>query len=95
MLWLYRLLFLPVLLLAAPHYLFRMWRRGGYRRHFSHRLGAVPALTEKRICVRRIWLQAVSVGEVFAIGPIVDAFKNDPSVEHDEHGLQSRPRTVS
>lgn len=81
MLWLYRILFPPLLLLALPYYLLRMKRRGGYRRHFSHRLGLIGALPDKRPGVRRIWLQAVSVGEMLAIGPILDAFKKDPSVE--------------
>lgn len=81
MLWLYRLFFLPALLLASPHYLMRMGRRGGYRRHFKQRLGAVEALPTKNPHVRRIWLQAVSVGEMLAIAPLLEAFKRDPGVE--------------
>lgn len=81
MLWLYRILFVPALLIASPYYLLRMKRRGGYRRHFSQRLGAVQGIPEKRPGVRRIWLQAVSVGEMFAIAPILEAFRNDPAVE--------------
>lgn len=71
MLWIYRLLFLPVLLLAAPFYLRRMWKRGGYRAGFGQRFGAVAPLPAKRPGVTRIWLQAVSVGEVLAMGPLV------------------------
>jgi len=71
MLWLYRLFFLPALLLAAPFYLRRMLRRGGYRAGFSQRFGAVPALPAARPGVTRIWLQAVSVGELLAIGPLL------------------------
>ncbi len=81
MLWLYRLIFLPALFLVAPHYLMRMARRGGYRRHFKQRLGAVEALPTKNPHVRRIWLQAVSVGEMLAIAPLLEAFKRDPGVE--------------
>lgn len=81
MLWLYRVLFLPALVFAAPYYLLRMKRRGGYRRHFKQRLGAVQALPTKNPQVRRIWLQAVSVGEMLAIGPLLEAFKGDPHVE--------------
>ena len=54
MLWLYRLLFLPVLLVLAPYYLWRMRRRGGYGEDFGQRLGAVPALPPKRVGVRRM-----------------------------------------
>ena len=81
MLWLYRVFFLPALFLAAPYYLLRMRRRGGYRRHFKQRLGAVEALPTKNPLVRRIWLQAVSVGEMLAIAPILEAFKRDRNIE--------------
>ena len=81
MIWLYRVLFLPALLIASPYYLLRMKRRGGYRRHFLHRLGVVDRMREKTPGVRRIWLQAVSVGEMLAIAPILDALKKDPFVE--------------
>lgn len=81
MLWLYRLLFLPLALLAAPYYGWRMRKRGGYRTHFGQRFGATPAMRRKRPGVRRVWLQAVSVGEMLAIGPLLQAWKDDPTVE--------------
>jgi len=81
MLWLYRLLFFPVLLISAPYYLLRMKKRGGYRRHFRQRLGAVSGLPPKHKEVRRIWIQAVSVGEMLAIGPILEAFRKDRRTE--------------
>ena len=81
MLWLYRLLFLPLALLAAPYYGGRMRRRGGYAAHFGQRFGATPALPAKRPGVRRVWLQAVSVGEMLAISPLLEGWKNDPAVE--------------
>jgi 3-deoxy-D-manno-octulosonic-acid transferase len=73
MIWLYRFLFPPLMLLASPYYLRRMLRRGGYGPGFSQRFGATPALPSRREGVRRIWIQAVSVGEMLAIGPLVDA----------------------
>jgi 3-deoxy-D-manno-octulosonic-acid transferase len=79
--WLYRLLFLPVLLVAAPYYFRRMRKRGGYGPNFSQRFGGTPSLAPKRPGVRRIWLQAVSVGEMLAIGPLLEALKKDDSVE--------------
>ncbi len=81
MLWAYRLLFLPLLLLASPYYLWRMRRRGGYAEGFWHRFGEVAALPAKRPGVRRVWLQAVSVGEMLAIGPLLEALHRDAATE--------------
>jgi 3-deoxy-D-manno-octulosonic-acid transferase len=79
--WAYRLLFLPLLFLAAPYYLWRMRRRGGYAEGFWHRFGEVPPLTEKKSGRKRIWLQAVSVGEMLAIGPLLEALRREGSTE--------------
>lgn len=81
MLWLYRLIFLPALLVSAPYYLWRMRRRGGYGENFSQRFGRQHMLPARRPGVKRIWLQAVSVGEVLAIDPVVDALTRDGTVE--------------
>ncbi|MEO6875092.1 MAG: glycosyltransferase N-terminal domain-containing protein [Opitutaceae bacterium] len=81
MLWLYRLIFLPVLVLSAPAYLRRMKRRGGYGDHFTHRFGDHDGLPPKRRGVKRLWMQAVSVGEVLAIAPMIDALTKDGGVE--------------
>ena len=75
MLWLYRILFLPGLLLLAPAYLWRMRRRGGYRDNFAHRFGGHQGLPPRRPGVRRVWLQAVSVGELLAIESMVDTIR--------------------
>lgn len=81
MILLYRLVFIPALLLALPYYLWRMARRGGYRRDFAHRFGQIGALPAKRPGVKRLWIQAVSVGEVKAIAPLLESLAQNPAVE--------------
>lgn len=81
MLWLYRILFLPGLLVSAPAYLWRMRRRGGYSENFAHRFGAHDGLPAKQPGVRRIWLQAVSVGEMLAIAPLLEGLRRAGGVE--------------
>ena len=77
MLWFYRFLFIPVLVILAPGYLLRMRRRGGYRSNFGHRFGGHPKLPPKKKDRPRVWLQAVSVGEMLAIGPILEGLRRD------------------
>ena len=72
MIWLYRALFLPALLLSAPYYGLRMLRRGGYGLDFSHRFGRQKNLPPPAAGKKRIWIQAVSVGEVEALSPLID-----------------------
>ena len=81
MIWVYRILFLPLLLVASPYYLWRMRRRGGYAEGFWHRFGQVPVLPARREGTRRIWLQAVSVGEMLAIAPLLEAFAREGRTE--------------
>jgi len=77
MIWIYRLLFPFVMLALSPYYALRMRRRGGYARGFMHRFGAVPPLPQAGPGTRRVWLQAVSVGEMLAIEPILKALAAD------------------
>jgi len=81
MIWFYRILYLPVLLVVLPYYGFRMWRRGGYAKDFRHRLGPFHRLESPATGKKRIWLQAVSVGEVLAIGPLIRAFTANDNIE--------------
>lgn len=81
MIWLYRLSFLPGLALALPYYFFRMWRRGGYGKNFRHRFGFFPRLPAVAPGYRRIWVQAVSVGEVNAVGPLLQALQAEGKFE--------------
>ncbi|MGJ8640286.1 MAG: 3-deoxy-D-manno-octulosonic acid transferase [Opitutaceae bacterium] len=81
MIWFYRLLFLPGLLVVLPFYMYRMWRRGGYKKSFQHRFGRFNRLPAPAAGTTRIWLQAVSVGEVLAIGPLINALTEQPNIE--------------
>lgn len=81
MIWLYRILFLPGLLLASPYYLYRMRKRGGYKKDWPQRLGLLPPLPPKKPGVNRIWLQAVSVGEIQAIEPLLQSLHSHPDYE--------------
>ncbi len=63
-LFLYNLLFVPILLILLPGYLTRIRKRGGYGNKALQRFGILDASTLARIGTGRIWLHAVSVGEV-------------------------------
>jgi 3-deoxy-D-manno-octulosonic-acid transferase len=69
--WAYRILFPLLLIPALPYYFWRMLRRGGYGSGFSQRFGFFPSQGSKTPGKRRFWLQAVSVGEIEAIGPLL------------------------
>jgi 3-deoxy-D-manno-octulosonic-acid transferase len=77
MIWIYRLLFPFFLVVMAPRYLLRMRRRGGYAAGFRNRFGLMPPMPPRRASVRRVWLQAVSVGEMLAIEPILGALGSE------------------
>lgn len=79
--WFYRLAFIPLLILASPYFIWRMLRRGGYGDGFSQRFGFFPALPPKTPGRRRIWIQAVSVGEIEAIGPLLRGLKESGQTE--------------
>lgn len=82
MLLLYRLLFPVALLAALPFYLPRMLRRGGYSRHFGQRLGRVQPLPDRPAGVRRVWIHAVSVGELQALKPLLDLLRAEhPAIQ--------------
>ncbi|MCX6957846.1 MAG: hypothetical protein NT164_04850 [Verrucomicrobiae bacterium] len=61
---LYNLFFPIAFVVILPSYLPRMFRRGGYDVQFFQRLGIFDAKTSERIGTGRIWVHAVSVGEI-------------------------------
>ncbi len=63
----YNILFVIAFTLLLPRFFLRMWRRGGYRRHFMQRLAWYDRDTRRKLDRdgRRIWVHAVSVGEMY------------------------------
>ncbi len=63
--WVYNFCFAIGFTLLLPRFLWRMARRGGYARHFLQRFGRyAPDLRARLAEGGRVWLHAVSVGEV-------------------------------
>lgn len=69
----YNLLFAIAYVLMMPKFLFRMCRRGGYANRFSDRFGLYPEAIRARLGDgrRRVWVHAVSVGEVAVAGQLM------------------------
>jgi 3-deoxy-D-manno-octulosonic-acid transferase len=64
------------MLASLPYWVFQMVRHGKYRKGLGERLGRVPErirLPQER--ERAIWVHAVSVGEVLAVGGLVEELR--------------------
>jgi 3-deoxy-D-manno-octulosonic-acid transferase len=73
---LYNILFLTFFTLAAPYYLFRLWRRGDWRRGFGQRFGRYGSKLKQALTNRNVlWLHAVSVGEANLAAQLVAALE--------------------
>ena len=81
MIWLYRILFPLAALISAPYYLRRMLKRGGYGKNVGMRLGLWPKLPPAKPGTKRIWIQAVSVGEVVSISPLLEELATEENIE--------------
>ena len=74
--WFYNCLFPVVYLLMLPRFLVRMYRRGGYRRGFLQRLALYERPLRERLQGQgRIWVHAVSVGEVLVALRFMAAYR--------------------
>jgi len=73
----YDLLFGVAYLAMLPKFLLRMRRRGGYTERFADRFGIFPLEIRRKLCdgTRRIWIHAVSVGEVYVAGQFMREFR--------------------
>ena len=77
---LYSVLLAVGMLLALPYWIFQMLRHGKYRQGLAERLGKVPSrlrlsTASEVSSTPLIWVHAVSVGEVMAIGGLVDELR--------------------
>jgi 3-deoxy-D-manno-octulosonic-acid transferase len=73
---LYSILLAVALLCVTPYWLYQMLRHGKYRLGLSERLGFVP----QRITSNTkpsIWIHAVSVGEVLAVGELIRRIRTE------------------
>ena len=79
---LYNIVFPMAVLLMLPSFLMRMIRRGKYRHKFGQRFGIYsPGVREKIAGTGRVWLHAVSVGEVNIALKLIQALRDaDPSL---------------
>lgn len=59
------------MLLSLPFWLYQILRHGKYWRGFSERMGKVPEKLKSGSGQPAIWIHAVSVGEVLAVGGLV------------------------
>jgi 3-deoxy-D-manno-octulosonic-acid transferase len=71
MYFLYSALAAVALLLSSPVWLFRLLRHRKYRAGFAERIGRVPARLRDSQQRPTIWVHAVSVGEVLAVGELI------------------------
>lgn len=76
----YNCVFTLVYLLMLPYFLRRMWRRGGYRRGFLQRFGRYDAATRAQLDAlppaQRVWVHAVSVGEIRVALDFIEALRH-------------------
>jgi 3-deoxy-D-manno-octulosonic-acid transferase len=78
----YNILFSVLFVLSAPYYFFRMWRRGSnqkgfpWKRGFTQRFGKYDSKLKQAITNRhRLWMHAVSVGEVNVSTQLIQAME--------------------
>jgi 3-deoxy-D-manno-octulosonic-acid transferase len=75
MYWSYSALFGLALLLSLPYWLLQTRRSGKYREGFFERLGKVPQRVLLGPLRPTIWVHAVSVGEVLAVGDLLEGLR--------------------
>lgn len=79
--WIYRLIFIPALLIVVPVALWKNRGREGQWQRTKQHFRKLPDLPRSDGRRRRIWLQAVSVGEMLALEPVLRALAERDDVE--------------
>ena len=77
MIWLYRIFYPLAFLILLPSFLKRMRRRGGYEGSTAARLALRPPPPRSSRTRPRVWVQAVSVGELLAIESLLDSINRE------------------
>ena len=73
---LYNILFTVFFVFASPYYFWRMRRRGNWRKGFSQRFGIYDTKLKQALTNRdRVWMHAVSVGEVNVCTQIIQGIE--------------------
>lgn len=88
---LYSAALLLALLVTLPYWLVKMLTAGKYRTGLAERLGRVPERILRRPPEGCIWVHAVSVGEVLAVGKLVEEL----SARHPERRLLISTTTLA
>ena len=95
MIFLYRIIYPVFFLILSPYYLKRMIKRGGYGKKLKYRLGFWPRLPDKDSKRTRIWIQAVSVGELSSIHSILHSFLSSSNFEIVLSGTTSTGQKIA
>jgi len=72
-----------------------MIKRGGYGKKILYRLGLWPHLPPKNSKRTRIWIQAVSVGELSSIHSLLQSFLSNPNIEIVLSGTTSTGQRIA
>ncbi len=96
MIWfVYNVLFAVGYTLMLPKFLVRMRRRGGYGPGFMQRFGIYDDALQAKLQERpRVWVHAVSVGEVFVALHIIEAMRERLGAGDREQGVGVRSQEL-
>ena len=70
----YNILFLIFFIVSSPWYLWRLIRRGNWKKGFAQRFGFYSSSLTNKIRPQTIWFHAVSVGEVNICAELIKQF---------------------